>query len=103
MSMKLPLGQMCNLSGIILYPSHCVGASAAGISSSHQTQSIYFCEKSILQSIKYTDEGYLTFLISPVRTWLYTPSAPIITSALTVFSFPLYRNVKAPVSTSHLS
>ena len=39
-SIKFPLGQIWSLSGIILYPSHSVGASAAGISSSHHMQSI---------------------------------------------------------------
>jgi len=40
MSIKFPLGQMCNLSGIILYPPHSVGTSDAGISNSHHMQSM---------------------------------------------------------------
>lgn len=39
----------------------------------------------------------------PVRTWLYTPSAPTIISAFTIFSFPSWKKVNCPLDTSHLN
>ena len=57
--MKFPRGQICNLSGIILYPSYSVGPSDAGICNSHHIQSMYVCVKSILLVITFDMGGTL--------------------------------------------